>query len=172
MIRSRLARGGVASLAVGLVLGVGLTTGCGVKSAPLPPEIVQPEQIADLHASADANGIKLTWERPTRYFGGHAMRDLGDFVIVRAEAAGPYSPLIELPVTDRERFAVQHQFSYIDNETVVGRSYRYQIISKTTDGYISKASNEAVFTRVRPAPPPNPDTFKLPTPTPLASPGG
>jgi hypothetical protein len=171
MIWRRFARSGVASLAVALALGLGLTAGCGVKSAPLPPEVVVPEQITDLHASTDANGIKLTWERPTRYFGGHTMRDLGGFVIVRAEAAGPYSPLIELPVTDRERFAVQHQFSYIDNETVVGRRYRYQIISKTTDGYISNPSNEATFTRLRPAQPPNPDTFKLPTPTPLVSPG-
>jgi hypothetical protein len=169
MIWSRFARGGVASVAVALALG--LTAGCGVKSAPLPPEVVVPERIADLRASADANGIKLIWERPTRYFGGHTMRDLGGFVIVRAEASGPYSPLIELPVTDRERFAVQHQFSYIDNETVVGRRYRYQIISKTTDGYISEASNEATFTRLRPALPPNPDTFKLPSPTPIASPG-
>jgi hypothetical protein len=74
-------------------------------------------------------------------------------------------------VTDRERFSVQHQFSYIDNETVLGQHYRYEIISKTTDGYISMASNEVAMTRVKPAPTPNPENFKLPTPTPLASPG-
>ena len=169
MMRSR-AHNKLTSLACGLALGLALTAGCGVKSAPLPPELIQPEQITDLRAATDANGVKLSWERPTHYTGGHTMRDLGGFVIVRAEATGPLTPLIELPVTDRERFAIQHQFSYIDNETVMGRRYRYRIIAKTTDGYISKASNEAVFTRVRPPPPPNPDTFKLPTPTPLASP--
>jgi len=168
---TKLAESKLRSMVFGLGLGVALAAGCGVKSAPLAPELVRPEQISDLRASADANGVKLSWERPTHYAGGHTMRDLGGFVILRAEATGPFQPLIELPVTDRERFAVQHQFSYIDNETVLGHSYRYQIIAKTTDGYTSVASNEAVLTRVRPAPPPNPETFKLPTPAPLRTPG-
>jgi hypothetical protein len=170
MIRSRLAPAKFASLACGLALGVALSGGCGVKSAPLAPELVQPARITDLRATADANGVKLTWERPTHYSSGRTMRDLGGFVIVRAEGNGPLTPLIELPVTDRERFAVQHQFSYIDNETVLDHSYRYEIIARTTDNYTSPPSNEVVFTRVKPPPPPNPDTFKLPTPTPLATP--
>jgi hypothetical protein len=71
-------------------------------------------------------------------------------------------PLAELPVTDRERFAVEHEFSYIDNETAVGQAYRYAIVSRTLDGDVSDASNTVDFTRIRPPPPPNPDTFKLP----------
>lgn len=161
-----------ASRLCALGLGLALVTGCGVKSAPQAPELVQPQRITDLRAAADPNGIKLSWERPTQYTGRHTMRDLSGFVIVRADATGPFAPLVELPVTDRERFSVQHQFSYIDNETALGHSYRYQIISKTSDGYTSAPSNEAVFTRVQPAPPPNPETFKLPTPTPLATPAG
>jgi hypothetical protein len=142
-----------------------------VKSAPLAPELVRPMQITDLQASVDPNGIKLSWLRPTHYSGGHTMRDLGGFVILRGAAGGPLEPLVELPVTDRERFSVQHQFSYVDNETILGQHYRYEIISRTTDGYISMASNEVAMTRVKPAPTPNPENFKLPTPTPLASPG-
>ena len=140
-----------------------LAAGCGVKSAPVPPELARPERIADLRAAPDANGIKLSWGRPTRYSGGHTMRDLGGFVILRASSAnGQMEPLAELPVTDRERFAIEHEFSYIDNETVVGQVYRYAIVSRTLDGYVSEASNTVDFTRVRPPPPPNPDTFKLP----------
>jgi len=140
-----------------------LAAGCGVKSAPVPPELARPERIADLRAVPDANGIKLSWGRPTRYSGGHTMRDLGGFVILRASSAnGQMEPLAELPVTDRERFAIEHEFSYIDNETVVGQVYRYAIVSRTLDGYVSEASNTVDFTRVRPPPPPNPDTFKLP----------
>ncbi len=75
-----------------------------------------------------------------------------------------------MPVTDRERFSVQHEFNYIDNETVVGDRYAYEIISKTTDGYVSAPSNEVAVTRVKPAPPPNPATYSLPTPTPLPTP--
>jgi hypothetical protein len=140
-----------------------LAAGCGVKSAPLPPELARPERIADLHATPDANGIKLSWGRPTRYSGGHAMRDLGGFVILRAATAnGQMEPLAELPVTDRERFSVEHEFSYIDNETVVGQAYRYAIVSRTLDGYVSETSNPVDFTRIKPPPPPNPDTFRLP----------
>jgi hypothetical protein len=155
----------------GVTLGIALAAGCGVKSAPLAPELVRPMQITDLRASVDPNGIKLSWLRPTRYSGGHTMRDLGGFVILRGAAGGPLEPLVELPVTDRERFSVQHQFSYVDNETILGHYYRYEIISTTTDGYVSMASNEVAMTRVKPAPSPNPENFKLPTPTPLASPG-
>jgi hypothetical protein len=72
--------------------------------------------------------------------------------------------LIELPVTDRERFSVEHDFSYVDGETVMGRRYHYEIVSKTTDGYTSEASNQVDFARIKPPSPPNPETFKLPRP--------
>lgn len=154
------------SIPVRLLLVIGtllIAAGCGVKSAPLAPELARPERIADLRATPDANGIKLSWGRPTRYTGGHTMRDLGGFVILRAPSRrGRMEPLAELPVTDRERFAVEHEFSYIDNETVVGQAYRYAIVSRTLDGYVSDASNTVDFTRIKPPPPPNPDTFKLP----------
>jgi hypothetical protein len=151
-----------------------LAAGCGVKSAPVPPELARPERIADLRATPDANGIKLSWGRPTRYSGGHTMRDLGGFVILRATTAnGQMEPLAELPVTDRERFTVEHEFSYIDNETIVGRAYRYAIVSRTLDGYVSEASNAVYFTRIKPPPAPNPDTYKLPnSPATAQSSGG
>lgn len=155
----------------GIIASVLVLGGCGVKSAPLAPELVRPQRITDLRATADPDGIKLTWERPTRYTGGHTMRDLGGFVILRSEENGPAQPLVELPVTDRERFSVQHQFGYVDNETILGKRYAYEIISRTTDGYVSQPSNEVAFTRIKPPPPPNPETYALPTPTPLATPG-
>jgi hypothetical protein len=148
-----------------IALGMGLMTwvsGCGIKSAPVPPEFARPERITDLHTSADASGIKLMWGRPTRYTGGHVMRDLSGFVILRAEGEQSMQALVELPVTDQERFSVEHEFSYVDGETALGRRYRYEIVSKTTDGYTSEPSNEAAFTRIRPPSPPNPETFKLP----------
>jgi hypothetical protein len=143
--------------------------GCGVKSAPIAPELVRPERIHDLTASADPAGIKLSWERPTRYAGGRQMRDLGSFVILRGPAMGAMEPLIEIPVTDRERFSPEHDFAYIDGTAAVDSRYRYEIISKTVDDYVSEPSNEVQFTRVKPVPPPNPENFHLP-PSP-ASPG-
>ena len=141
-----------------------IAAGCGVKSAPQAPELVRPAPITDLNATSDTHGIKLSWARPTHYTGGHTMRDLGAFVVLRASAAnGPMVPLVVLPVTDQERFSIEREFSYIDTETAMGSLYRYQIISRTTDGYSSPPSNEVALTRTKPTPPPNPDTFKLPS---------
>ena len=145
----------------------GWVWGCGVKSAPIPPELARPEKIADLRASADRNGIKLNWGRPSHYASGHTMRDLGDFVILRGEGDSAMQPLVKLPVTDQERFSPQRDFTYVDGETTLGSRYRYAIVSETGDGYTSEASNEADFTRIKPPPPPNPDTFALPAPSPL-----
>jgi hypothetical protein len=152
-------------IALGLLF-MACLPGCGVKSAPIAPEFARPERTLDLHASPDHAGIKLTWERPTRYVGGHTMRDLSGFVILRAEDDAAKEPLVELPVTDQERFSVQHDFSYVDGETVMGHTYRYEVVSKTVDGSVSEPSNEVDFTRITPSPPPNPDTFQLPAPHP------
>jgi len=155
------------ALATGVLLSA---TGCGVKSAPQAPELVRPAPITDLTAAADSHGIRLTWARPTHYTGGHTMRDLGGFVVMRGTGAnGELLPLVVLPVTDQERFSVEREFSYIDTETTIGSLYRYEILSRTTDGYSSPPSNEVAFTRSKPAPPPNPDTFKLPSTTPQAA---
>jgi hypothetical protein len=141
--------------------------GCGVKSAPVPPAMARPAAIIDLRAVSDPDGIKLSWARPTHYAGGGTMRDLGDFIILRGAGDAAPEPLVEIPVTDRERFSVQHAFSYVDGETALGQTYRYEVISRTLDGYDSAPSNNAVATREKPRPGPNPETFQLPTPSPL-----
>lgn len=162
-----LAAGPIASvLALGAVLA-----GCGVKGPPIPPELARPEPILDLRATADASGIKLSWERPTRYVSGRTIRDLEGFVILRADGDGPMEPLVELPVNDQERFAPEREFSYVDGEAVIGRRYAYEIVSRTTDGYASVESNRVDFTRVKPTPPANPENFKLPAPPSMPAPG-
>jgi hypothetical protein len=166
------ARGLLATLAACvLASAIALSAGCGVKSAPLPPSAVRPARITDLLATPDPYGVKLTWRRPMSYTNGRHMRDLGGFVVVRAEAKGPFAPLVELPVTDQERFSVERVFSYIDDETVLGHHYRYAIISKTLDGYTSDPSNEVAFTRIKSPSSPNPNFFELPSPSPLPTGG-
>lgn len=153
----------ILSLIVVAVMGA-----CGVKSAPVPPEQARPQAITSLMATSSPDGVMLSWERPTMYAGGHTMRDLGSFVIMRAEGPGAQmQPLVEIPVTDRERFQVQDRFTYDDLETQVGLHYRYAIIAETTDGYRSDPSNVVELTRKKPPPPPNPSNFHLPTPIPL-----
>jgi hypothetical protein len=153
----------VVCLALPLAAGT-CVSGCGVKGPPIAPELVRPESVADLRASAAAAGIELAWHRPTQYTGGHTMRDLSGFVILRAEGNAQMEPLLEIPVTDQERLQIQREFTYLDGETAMGHSYRYTVIA---DGYRSDPSNEVIFTRSKPPPPPNPENFKLPTPSPL-----
>jgi hypothetical protein len=158
---------GIVIISLVVVVGVAIgLPGCGVKSAPIPPEYAAPERILDLRVQADPGGIKLTWSRPTRYVGGHSMRDLSAFVIKRADGDGPMTALVNIPVTDQERFQLEEEFSYLDGETKMGNRYRYSVTAEAA-GYHGDPSNEVEFTRIKPPAAPNPANFKLPTPSPL-----
>ncbi len=131
------------------LIGLTLFSACGVKSSPVPPQTVIPEAISDLRASADPAGINLTWNRPMHYVTGRSLRDLGSFVLLRRQGNQPFQPLAEIPVTDQERFSPRHRYSYVDDNTQLGSSYRYEIVARTIDGYTSAPSNQVEFTRVR-----------------------
>ena len=141
-------------------------TACGVKSPPVPPEQAVPERIVGLEATSEKKGVMLSWERPDRTAGGRRMRDLGSFEIDRAENTGAFQPLIEIPVTDQDRFQQQRKFTYLDEGAEIGHHYRYQVISSTLDSYHSAPSNEAEITHELPKPPPNPEEFVIPQPKP------
>jgi hypothetical protein len=154
-----------------LLLGVALANlgwlGCGVKSVPIPPEAARPEKIQNLEAISANNGVRLSWTRPENYAGGQRMRDLAGFTIARAGADGSYQKLGDVPITDQGRFQLQHTFTYTDSAAEIGSTYRYYVISNTTDGYKSEPSNVATIARRAPKPPPNPENFVVPTPVPL-----
>jgi hypothetical protein len=155
------------AIALMAVVAAMLWLGCGVKSPPLPPEDVRPQQILDLAASSQKSGIRVVWHRPERYAGGTQMKDLAGFTVLRSEGEGPYGEITQVPITDQGRFQTQKTFVYVDQTTQEGKTYHYQVISNTTDGYVSKASNTATVVRRIPPPPPNPDTYLLPTPSPI-----
>jgi len=151
-----------AALAVAVV-----ATGCGVKSPPVAPQQAMPERIVGLEATAQKNGVRLSWERPDRTAGGHSIRDLGSFEVERAEDTATFEPLVNIPVTDQDRFQQQRKFTYLDAAAQIGHHYRYQVISATQDSYRSDPSNEAEITYQPPKPPPNPEDFVIPQPKPL-----
>lgn len=157
----------ITAIALIATAATALWLGCGVKSPPIPPEYARPEQILDLQATTPRAGIRVVWHRPERYAGGTQMRDLAGFTLMRAESDGPYVKIADVPVTDQGRFQQQKTFVYIDQSTEVGKTYHYQVVSNTTDGYVSKPSNTATVIRRIPPPPPNPETYQLPTPTPI-----
>jgi len=141
--------------------------GCGVKSAPIPPEYAKPAKILDLEAINAADGVKLSWHRPLTYAGGGKMNDLAAFTLNRAADGGPFLEITRVPITDQGRFQIQRIFNFRDTATTMGQTYRYEVISNTTDVYISDPSNIATIIRKKPAPPPNPANYVLPSPVPV-----
>ncbi len=151
----------VAAMALALAAGAG----CGAKSRPIPPSQTHPERVNDLSAAPDPHGVRLSWSRPEKYTSGKQLRDLAGFRLMRAEgASGSFSELAELPVTDQERFQKVRRFTYVDRSALLGHDYRYLMVAETIDGYQSEPSNVAQLIRTVPAPPPNPESFVLPTP--------
>ncbi len=159
--------GSLLDLAATGVLVAVLMTGCGVKSPPIPPERAIPQRIVGLEATAEKKGVMLSWARPDQTAGGGKLSDLGSFDVERAENTGAFQQLIEIPVTDQDRFQQQRKFTYLDGGAEVGHHYRYQVISSTLDGYRSEPSNLAEITYQLPKPPPNPENFVIPQPKPL-----
>lgn len=141
-------------IAAALILAALIALGCGVKSAPMPPESARPEQILDLRALPERRGIQLSWSRPERNAGGKRMRDLAGFTVLRSDNQQSYQSIVEVPVTDQERFQVATKFSYLDATAQGDHSYRYEVVARTVDGYESLPSNEVeLLYRHRPAEP-------------------
>jgi hypothetical protein len=141
--------------------------GCGVKSQPIPPESARPEKIVSLEAANSKDGVRLTWDRPDSYAGGAKMKDLGSFTISRTQEGKPPEKIGDIQVHDEGRFQVQRTFTFIDGNTIMGKTYHYQVTSSTTDGYVSEPSNDVTLVRKNPSAPPNPETFVVPTPVPF-----
>ncbi len=130
---------------VALIILAGVA-GCGRKGQLRAPEDVVPATIADLAAKPVAEGVEVTWSRPTTYADGTRMLDLGGFYIERAGAgdgARAFERVATITVTDNARFRQLKRFRYVDPDqgTVATRSYR--VVSFTVDGYVSGPSNVA-----------------------------
>jgi hypothetical protein len=133
-----------------LAATLAVASACGVRSRPLPPELVQPDPPSDLVAKSVAEGVRLTWRRPTSYSGGKHMRDLGGFEIERATAPGlDYAAIGTVTLTDQTRFQQDRSITWTDAEATVGTTYRYRVIAITLDGYRS-VPGEAVTLEHRP----------------------
>ena len=140
-------------LAFALLLAV-LPSGCGKKGDPRAPELATPQVIDSLTARPVANGVALTWRRPTQYVDGSELKDLAGFLIFRKEISpscvdcpAAYRPLTTLDVEDQEKFVKQKQFRYVDEEVQDKMTYRYRVSSQLKDGSLSQPSNEVEISR-------------------------
>ena len=144
-------------LVAGLLL---VAPGCGRKGPVLAPELVRPEPPTELAASPTPEGVRLTWTRPVRYTGGQRMRDLGSFVIERADAdttAPQFTRVGTLELRDQTRFRQERRLTYTDRDVRAGGQYVYRVTARTIDGYDSAAAGPVAVRFTPPAgeaPPP------------------
>ena len=131
-----------------------VASACGKKSDPRAPELATPKLITNLTARAAADGVVLTWNRPTEYVDGTELKDLASFVIFRKEISKscldcpvPYRQLTTVNVEDREKFVRLKQYRFDDREVRADTIYRYRVASQLFDGALSGPSNEVEITR-------------------------
>ena len=127
---------------------------CGKKGEPRAPELATPKLITNLAARSTADGVALTWNRPTEYVDGSELKDLASFVIFRKEISQscldcpvPYRELTTVNVEDREKFVRLKQYRFDDREVRVNTIYRYRVASQLFDGSLSGPSNEVEISR-------------------------
>ncbi|HET9917138.1 MAG TPA: hypothetical protein VFQ89_08530 [Candidatus Binatia bacterium] len=137
-----------------LLMSVVAGSACGKKGEPRAPELATPKLITNLAARSTADGVALTWNRPTEYVDGSALKDLASFVIFRKEISRscldcpvPYRQLTTVNVEDREKFVRQKQYRFDDREVRSNTIYRYRVASQLFDGSLSGPSNEVEITR-------------------------
>jgi len=129
---------------------------CGVRTRPLPPELVQPEPPTALVAGSNVDGVRLTWRRPSSYTGGKHMRDLGGFDVERAVGDSyDFVSVTTVLLDDQTRFRQEKAVQWTDTNVEIGETYRYRVIAFTTDHYRSAASAPVtiVYKKVTAAPP-------------------
>ena len=127
---------------------------CGKKGDPRAPELTTPKVIQNLSARTGADGVTLTWSRPTQYIDGKELKDLASFVIFRKELSPtcldcpvPYRQLTTVSVEDHERFIKQKQYRFVDQEVRPQAVYRYRVSSQLSDGSLGGPSNEVEVKR-------------------------
>jgi hypothetical protein len=95
---------------------------CGVRTRPLPPELVQPEPPTALVASSNVDGVKLTWRRPA-LSGGKHMRDLGGFDVERAVGDSyDFASVTTVLLDDQTRFRQEKLMQWTDTAVEVGQT--------------------------------------------------
>lgn len=129
---------------LGLLSAALVFTGCGKKGDPIPPRLSLPPAIADLKASAVAEGVSLGWSAS-----GPVQR-VDHFRIARSETAAAqacpgcpqeYRILDRLKLSEpRLKRSGEREFGFLDASVRDGYYYSYQVSACDSRGYCAEAS--------------------------------
>lgn len=131
----------------GVLFGVLLCAGCGLKKDPIPPRLVLPPAITGLTADSVAEGILLRWSAPG------PIGKIDHFRILRSEAAADqacpgcpqeYRPLATPKVADPTlQRAGEREFRYVDTAVTADRFYSYRVSACDSRGHCGEPSAPA-----------------------------
>lgn len=136
----------------GMVLAA-LLSGCGKKTAPIPPQAAIPLPIADLAHQLDDRGVTLFWSPPVRSEQGHRLPEIDSYLIERAEY-GLADFCKNCPVRYTEVGIITGEddlagwgetLTYRDEELKDGHIYYYRVKTKVGWRVISRPSEPVRF---------------------------
>lgn len=136
-----------------------ISSGCGYKTNPVPPQTVVPKAILDLRYALDEKGATLTWTYPNETISGKDITDIRSFDLYRAEiplkdfcssCPIPFGEPLDLPggATGTEQRATGE---YVSGMLRSGNKYFFKITSRTSYLAASGDSNIISFVYHTPA---------------------
>jgi uncharacterized protein len=145
-----------ARIAATLALGAALllSSGCGYKNLPVPPESVVPVVIQDLRYAIDDKGVKLTWTYPVETIKGTEIPEIATFELYEAEVSlQDYCGTCPVPFTKPVEVAggvtsiqgKKRTATYENTQLASGRKYFFKVRSRTSWWASSDDSNIVSF---------------------------
>lgn len=138
-----------AILAVLLLLAA--LTGCGRKTALIPPEAATPVAIDDLTPHLDAKGVTLSWTYPALAESGRPLDKIWSFAILKSEVAAD-DFCADCPVRYTKSFSLDARggkpgetFRFDDSQVKPRYHYTYKVVSRSGFKIESRDSNLVSF---------------------------
>ena len=145
--------------AVSFLLFIMLLSGCGRKTALVPPQKLVPVSVKDLRYVLDENGVTLKWSYPTKMENGDELQAIESFEIYRAlipaedfcqECPVQYEDPVEIDGGRLPPSGVARSGIYADAYLQSGYRYFYKVRSRAGWWYPSADSNVVSFARTVP----------------------
>lgn len=121
-----------------------LTTACGVKAPPVPPEYVQPPAVTDLSAEVTDEMIRLSWTIPQAtgkeppLTGFYVLRSKTRMTVTECPTCPVgYEKIADLPIRKSDRETGQIRYSEVREGEF---RYLYKVTGYSANGGESRAS--------------------------------